>query len=193
MKVKFLPQNVEFEIKPGQSVLHLAQDHQIHIRSVCRGVPSCAECRVRVVDGEGNVIPPSSAELSLIGTAWFVDQRRLSCQLRCFGDVTVDVSGHDEKDNLGKKPRGRYNKDELQESRAILGNLVMSDKASETGLFQGLESSETTSQEAETQQAEATDANEGPPQEGQSSGPSGHGDSKGRRQGHRRNRRRRRP
>ena len=129
MKVKFVPQNVECEIKPGQSVLHVAQDNNIHIKSVCRGVPSCAECRVRVVDGEHNVIQPSKTELGLIGTAWFVDGRRLSCQLRCFGDITVDLTEQvDRQDVPGKKPKGRYNKDELQESRAVLGNLIMSDK-----------------------------------------------------------------
>lgn len=129
MKVKFVPQNIECEVKPGQSILHVAQDNNIHIKSVCRGVPSCAECRVKVVAGEHNVIQPSKAELGLIGTAWFVDGRRLSCQLRCFGDITVDLTEQvDRQDVPGKKPKGRYNKDELQESRAIMGNLIMSDK-----------------------------------------------------------------
>ena len=91
MKVKFVPQNVEFEIKPGQSVLHVAQDKNIYVKSVCKGVPSCAECRVRVVEGEHNVLPPGSEELSLIGTGHFIDRRRLSCQLKCFGDITVDM------------------------------------------------------------------------------------------------------
>ncbi|MCM2281110.1 MAG: (2Fe-2S)-binding protein [Bdellovibrionaceae bacterium] len=128
MKVKFVPQNIECEILPGQSVLHVAQDNNIHIKSVCRGVPSCAECRVKIIEGEYNVIPPSSQELSLIGTAWFVDRRRLSCQLRCFGDITVDLTEQVERESAGKKPRGKYNKDEMQESRAVLGNLVMSDE-----------------------------------------------------------------
>lgn len=133
MKVKFLPQNVECEIRPGQSVLHVAQDNNIHIKSVCRGIPSCAECRVRIVEGEYNVIPPASQELGLIGTAWFVDHRRLSCQLRCFGDITVDLTEQVERESAGKKPRGRYNKDELQESRAVLGNLVMNDEDKKSG------------------------------------------------------------
>lgn len=129
MKVKFVPQNIECEVKPGQSILHVAQDNNIHIKSVCRGVPSCAECRVKVVAGEHNVIQPSKTELGLIGTAWFIDGRRLSCQLRCFGDITVDLTEQvDRQDVPGKKPKGRYNKDELQESRAIMGNLIMSDK-----------------------------------------------------------------
>lgn len=92
MKVKFVPQNVEFEIKPGQSVMHLAEDHGIYVKSVCRGVPSCAECRVKIAEGENNVFPPAGEELSLIGTGWFIDRRRLACQMQCLGDVTVDMS-----------------------------------------------------------------------------------------------------
>lgn len=98
MKVKFVPQNIECEIKPGQTVLHVAQDNGIYIKSVCRGVPSCAECRVRVLDGEHNVTPPASSELGLIGTGHFIDHRRLSCQLRCFGDITVDLTEQVEKE-----------------------------------------------------------------------------------------------
>ena len=82
MKVKFVPQNVEFEIDPGKSVMHVAQDNGLYIKSVCKGVPSCAECRVRVVEGEHNVMPPGSEELSLIGSGHFIDRRRLSCQLK---------------------------------------------------------------------------------------------------------------
>jgi ferredoxin len=92
VKVKFVPQNVEFEIKAGQSVMHLAEDHGIYVKSVCRGVPSCAECRVKIVDGDNNVFPPAGEELSLIGSGWFIDRRRLACQLQCLGDVTVDMT-----------------------------------------------------------------------------------------------------
>lgn len=87
-----MPQNVEFEIKAGQSVMHLAEDHGLYVKSVCRGVPSCAECRVRLAEGDSNVLPPGAAELQLIGSGWFIDRRRLSCQLHCIGDVTVDLT-----------------------------------------------------------------------------------------------------
>ena len=119
MKIKFLPQNIECEIKPGQSVLHVAQDNGLYIKSVCRGVPSCAECRVRVVENDHNVLPPSSAELALIGTAHFVDHRRLSCQLKCFGDISVDLSEQiaKEQKQLTKHSRSRAGADELAIAR----------------------------------------------------------------------------
>ncbi len=160
MKVKFLPMNVECEIKPGQSVLHVAQDNNIHIKSVCRGVPSCAECRVRVVDGDYNVVQPSSTELSLIGTAWFVDRRRLSCQLRCFGDITVDLTEQvaRQESTSGKKPRGRYNKDELQESRAVLGNLVMNDEDADRAAVGVIDAGDDEANENEGHSSEADDS-----------------------------------
>jgi hypothetical protein len=75
---------------------------------------------VRVVEGDYNVLPPGSAELSLIGTAHFVDRRRLSCQLKCFGDITVDLSEQIKKEQkaLAKNSRSRAGADELSISRA---------------------------------------------------------------------------
>ena len=128
MKVKFLPQEKEVEIKPGQSVLNVAQDNDIHIQSVCKGIPSCAECRVQVVDGEENVLPPMENELDLIGTAYFVDRRRLSCQMRCFGNVTVDLAEQLEKEQeSSKQPQGRAVKKEGEESFARMGNILDED------------------------------------------------------------------
>ena len=120
MKVKFVPQNVEFEIKSGQSVLHVAQDNGIYIKSVCKGVPSCAECRVRVVEGDFNVTPPGSEELSLIGTGHFLDHRRLSCQLKCFGDITVDMNDQIAKEQGllgGRKKKAVVKNDRVEEAR----------------------------------------------------------------------------
>ncbi|MDZ4661786.1 MAG: 2Fe-2S iron-sulfur cluster-binding protein [Pseudomonadota bacterium] len=131
MKLKFMPQNVEYEVTSDQSVLHVAQDNGIHIKSVCKGVPSCAECRVFISEGEQNVMPPSPQELSLIGTAYFVDQRRLSCQLHCFGDVTIDLSEQIEKAEnalVGKKPRGARDDFDPKESNAVMGNVIFEEK-----------------------------------------------------------------
>ncbi len=134
MKVKFLPSGEEYEIKNNETVLHLAHNHGIHIQSVCKGIPSCAECRVKIVEGEHNVIQPSSTEKALIGTAYFVDSRRLSCQLRCFGDITVDLTEQIEKEeHAAKKPRGRVIRDDdmerlEEESRAVMGSLVLDEE-----------------------------------------------------------------
>lgn len=125
MKVKFLPMNVEHEIEFNETVLHLAQRHDLHIQSVCKGIPSCAECRIQIKQGEHNVPHPSTKEMSLIGTAYYVDQSRLSCQLRCFGDVVVDLSEQLEKENrVAKRPQGRATRADGEKSHAVKGVLI---------------------------------------------------------------------
>lgn len=136
MKIKFIPNNVEFEIGPNDSVLKIAHDNGIHIKSVCKGVPSCAECKIQIAEGEYNVFPPLPAETNLIGTAHFVDRSRLACQLKCFGDVTIDLKEQIEKAgrNLAsKRPRGsRAVSDgddfDLGASKAIQGSIIIDDK-----------------------------------------------------------------
>lgn len=127
MKVKFVPQNVEFEIKQGQTVMDLAHEKGLPIRSTCNGLPSCAECRVKVTDGEWNLSPPSRKELGLIGTGYYIDQRRLSCQMLCFGDVTVDLQEQVEKGAEGpvtKKFLTKVHKSSAEESHSLGGVLI---------------------------------------------------------------------
>src|SRR5690606_24316050 len=77
-------------------------------------------------EGDYNVLPPSYKELELIGTSFFVDHRRLSCQLRCFGDITVDLTEQIEKeDRVVKRPRGaRGTAGQVQDSQAKLGGIM---------------------------------------------------------------------
>jgi 2Fe-2S ferredoxin len=108
MKVKFLPMNVEHDINTGESVLELAKRHGVFVKSLCGGMPSCAECRVKIVEGEHNVMPPGFKEKALIGSAYFIDHSRLSCQVKCMGDITVDLTEQIEKQNaapISKRPR----------------------------------------------------------------------------------------
>ncbi len=132
MKVKFLPQNIEIEIKPNQSVMNLAHENNLPIHSVCNGMPSCAECRIKLVEGEYNVTPPSRKELNLIGTGYFIDQRRLACQLYCFGDITVDLTEQLEKLNEGPVPKkflARANKENVEDYHSVGGVLLEQDEA----------------------------------------------------------------
>lgn len=125
MKVKFLPSGEEYEIDSNETILHLAQRSGHHIQSVCKGIPSCAECRVQIKEGEHHVLPPSKKELDLIGTAHYVDMSRLSCQLRCFGDVVVDLSEQEEKEKrVSQKPRDRMARKDGEDSKAVLGGIM---------------------------------------------------------------------
>lgn len=128
MKIKFLPQNVEVEATPDKSLLQIATENHLEIRSICKGVPSCAECRVRITEGEANVLPPTKAELSLIGTNHFIDGRRLSCQVRCYGNVTVDLTEQVERAaNQTKKIRG-FRSNKQVESKAVNDTMLLAEK-----------------------------------------------------------------
>ena len=123
MKVKFLPQGVEYEIENNETILHLAQRKGIHIQSVCKGIPSCVECRVQIKEGEHHVPPPSKKEIDLIGTAYYIDMSRLSCQLRCFGDVVVDLSEQMEKEKKAQSHQSQRQRSDGEPSQAVLGGI----------------------------------------------------------------------
>lgn len=129
MKIKFVPQNIEVEGTPEKSLLQIATENQIEIKSICKGVPSCAECRIHLTEGENNVLPPNKAELNLIGTNWHIDSRRLACQVRCFGDVTVDMTEQLERqENQTKKVRGFRSQKHQTESQAVQDTMILTEK-----------------------------------------------------------------
>jgi ferredoxin len=133
MKIKFLPTNQEIEGDPNKTLLQLCTENKIEIKSICKGVPSCAECRVRIVEGEHNIVPPTKAEMSLIGTNYFIDQRRLSCQIHCYGDITVDLTEQIERSEIqSKKIRGfrsPHQKGTVVETHAKQGTMVLDEPA----------------------------------------------------------------
>jgi 2Fe-2S ferredoxin len=129
MKIKFMPTGQVVENDPNKTLLQICNDNKIEIKSLCKGIPSCAECRVKIVEGEHNILPPSKAELNLIGSSYFVDQRRLSCQVRCFGDLVVDITEQIERAEFQtKKVRGFRTpgqKGSYHQTHAKQGTLVL--------------------------------------------------------------------
>ena len=132
MKVKFLPQNISVDVEPGKSVMELARENKLPVSSSCNGMCACAECRVYIVEGEAHILPPSSMEVELIGGGYFIDNRRLSCQLFCFGDVTVDLSEQVERQKqegtVKKQFLKRLSKGSTEESSSVGGIMVEQDK-----------------------------------------------------------------
>ena len=105
MKIKFIPQNVEVDVDPNKNILEIARENGLAIQSSCNGMCSCGDCRVFLKEGESHVLSPSEKELNLIGQGHYMDQRRLSCQLYCFGSVVIDLSGQEDKVQAGRISR----------------------------------------------------------------------------------------
>ncbi len=132
MKVKFLPQGIEIPISPEKTLLQAALENGINIRSICKGKLVCCECRVKIVEGETNILPPTAAEKNVLGSAWQLDSRRFSCQVRCFGDVTVDLSEQIQRDESArKKIRGFKSSRPATESRAVVDTMLLNEKVQE--------------------------------------------------------------
>ena len=127
MKVRFVPQNVSVEVESGKSVMELARENKLPVSSSCNGMCSCAECRVYIVKGEAHVLPPSAKEVELIGGGYFIDNRRLSCQLFCFGDVTVDLSEQVEREKQSGVMKKQFLKQISKDSKesSSLGGILL--------------------------------------------------------------------
>ena len=131
MKIKFLPSNIEADINPDKSVLELAREHGLRIQSACNGMRSCGDCRVFLKEGESHVLPPTGEELKLIGQGHYIDQRRLSCQLYCFGGAVVDLSEQEERFRQGRISKQfleRTQKKSAGETRSKGGILIEDDE-----------------------------------------------------------------
>ena len=131
MKIKFLPQNIEVDVNPDKSVLEIARELGLSIQSSCNGMCSCGDCRVFLKEGEAHVFPPTSKEIGLIGRGHYVDQRRLSCQLYCFGPVSVDLSGQEDRSGQGKITKEfleRAQKKSPEEAKSLGGILIQEDE-----------------------------------------------------------------
>lgn len=128
MKIKFLPQDITIETNSEKSLLEIAWANNIPIKSICKGVPSCAECRIKIVEGDNNINPPTRTELNIVGTNYFLDGRRLSCQVYCFGDITVDMKDQLERDELSSKKIRGFKSDKTYESKAVVDTMILNEK-----------------------------------------------------------------
>lgn len=128
MRIKFLPSGVEIPVDPSKTLLQLANENNVKIKSVCGGVASCSECRIKIVEGMHCVPEPSKAELNLIGSSYHLDGRRLSCQVRCFGSMTVDLTEQLNKADTQKKIKGMKIRDQ-KEIHAKQDTMILTESA----------------------------------------------------------------
>ena len=78
--------NVEAE--SGKSLLSTLADQNIFLPSACGGKGSCGQCKVRVLEGGGEILPTEAVHFTRreIREGW-----RLGCQLKVKDDLKIDV------------------------------------------------------------------------------------------------------
>ena len=125
MKIKIYPRGIEIEGDSTKSLMQICHENGIKINSICKGQPKCAECRVKIIGGEQNILPPLAAELSVLGNNFFLDGRRLSCQVRAYGDISVDITEQEGRTAASHKKVRGFRSTKPQESHAVLDTFIL--------------------------------------------------------------------
>jgi Na+-transporting NADH:ubiquinone oxidoreductase subunit F len=77
-----------FEVQGGGNLLTALTDQGIEISSSCGGKGSCGYCKVRVVEGGGQILPTEEIYMSRQEKA---EGMRLACQVKVKNDLVVAV------------------------------------------------------------------------------------------------------
>jgi len=100
--ITILPLGKTISVDNKTPVLEALRDEEIYIKSSCGGVASCSDCVIKVVEGADHCNPPPFEETRLLGNVFHITKERLSCQLKCEGDITIDISRHDKSADENK-------------------------------------------------------------------------------------------
>ncbi|MEE9516114.1 MAG: ASKHA domain-containing protein [Candidatus Adiutricales bacterium] len=84
--VKFLPDDVTFEVEEGTNLLQTAMSAGVHVNASCGGGGVCGKCRVILEEGQ-----VESERSSLISEEDFEAGYRQACESKVLGDVVVRV------------------------------------------------------------------------------------------------------
>ena len=76
------------EVAPGGKLLNVLGDEKIFVSSACGGGGTCAQCKVKIHEGGGDIL---QTELSHINKREAREGVRLSCQVAVKQDMKVDV------------------------------------------------------------------------------------------------------
>ena len=69
----------EVEVTPGGSLLSTLAEQQIYLPSACGGKGNCGQCKCRVVEGGGEILP---TEVGFFNRKQIQDHWRLGCQVK---------------------------------------------------------------------------------------------------------------
>lgn len=76
------------ETQSGKSLLSSLADENVFLPSACGGKGSCAQCKVQVFDGGGEVLPTETVHFT---RKQLQDHWRLGCQVKVKGDMKIGV------------------------------------------------------------------------------------------------------
>ncbi len=78
----------DLEVQPGSSLLSTLANEQIFLPSACGGKGSCGQCKCRVVEGGGSILP---TETGFFSRKQIQDHWRLGCQVKINENLKIAV------------------------------------------------------------------------------------------------------
>ncbi len=91
-RVRFVPLGKEKEIRAGATILAAANQCEVPVGQSCSGDGICGWCRVSVLEGSENLLPPGTLERRLMEDKEFKPNERAACLARIRGDVTITTT-----------------------------------------------------------------------------------------------------
>jgi len=101
-KLRFLPNNTEATVAPGEAVFDAAWKADIGLQSACVGKGTCGLCRVIVREGEACLSDYNDIETKHLGNLYHLTKVRLACQCTVVqeGNIVLEI-----KTRTKKKPK----------------------------------------------------------------------------------------
>ena len=78
----------ELEVPPGSSLLSTLANEKIFLPSACGGKGSCGQCKCRVTEGGGTILP---TEVGFFNKKQITNNWRLGCQVKVKENMSIEV------------------------------------------------------------------------------------------------------
>ena len=97
-KIHILPDGKEIETRDGETILQAALRAEIPLAHICSGNARCSTCRVIILEGMPNTLPPNAAEKKIADLSTFDPSVRLACQTIATGNIKIRRLVMDDED-----------------------------------------------------------------------------------------------
>ncbi|HHU64234.1 MAG TPA: DUF4445 domain-containing protein [Clostridiales bacterium] len=89
---------VQIDARKGDNMLKILKSAKVDILSSCNGKGFCGKCKVRVLDGKGNINDITLTEIDHLSSVERASGYRLACCVEVEGDIKIEIPGINGRD-----------------------------------------------------------------------------------------------